>query len=208
MVRKEIIGIIDYGMGNLRSVAKAVERSGGSVYVGSDPLKLRRAAKLILPGVGAFGDAMQELKKRRLVLVIEEAVAKDKPFFGVCLGLQLLFEKSEESPGVKGLGIWKGTVKRFHPKKSIDYKIPQMGWNQVRWTKSSPMTKGVKTQSYFYFVHSYFAEPKDKSLIVGKTNYGIPFPSVLVNGSVSAVQFHPEKSQSAGLKILNNFVRL
>jgi glutamine amidotransferase len=203
-----MIGIIDYGMGNLRSVAKAVERLGGVVYVGSDATKLSRCKKLILPGVGAFGDAIRELKKRRLVSVICEAIEKKKPLFGVCLGLQLLFEKSEESSGVKGLGIWKGTVRRFPLKKGANFKIPQMGWNQVDWIKSSRITQHVKNKSYFYFVHSYFAEPKDKTLIVGKTTYSVRFPSVLANRNVFAVQFHPEKSQNAGLKILKNFVNL
>jgi glutamine amidotransferase len=208
MAARKIIGIIDYGMGNLRSVGKAVERLGGSVYVGSDPGKLKRSDKLILPGVGAFGDAMRELKKRGLIPVIQEAVNQKKPFLGVCLGLQLLFEKSEESPGVKGLGIWKGTVKRFRPKSGVDFKIPQMGWNQVAWIKPSRIAKGVKSKSYFYFVHSYFAKPKDKSLVIGNTDYSARFPSVLANGTTFAVQFHPEKSQNAGLKILKNFIRL
>lgn len=208
MVNKKTIGIIDYGMGNLRSVGKAVERLGGFVYAGSDPKKLGRCGKLILPGVGAFGDAMSELRKRGLIPVIQKAMAEKKPFFGVCLGLQLLFEGSEESPGIKGLDIWKGVVKRFRAKKGVDFKIPQMGWNQVEWTRPSQISKNVKTKSYFYFVHSYFADPRDKSLVVGNTNYSVRFPSVLANGTVFAVQFHPEKSQSAGLKILKNFVNL
>ncbi len=208
-VRSEkTIGVIDYGMGNLRSVGKAVERMGGSVYVGSEPKKLRGAEKLILPGVGAFGDAMRELKQRNLIPVIGEAIEKRKPFLGVCLGLQLLFERSEESPGVKGLGVWKGVVKRFRLKKGSDFKIPQMGWNQVKWVKPSAMTQGIKNQSYFYFVHSYFAEPNDRSLIIGNTDYSVKFPSVLANGTVFAVQFHPEKSQNKGLKILKNFIEL
>jgi glutamine amidotransferase len=208
MTSKKTIGVIDYGMGNLRSVGKAVERMGGSVYVGSEPKKLRQADKLILPGVGAFGDAMRELKQRNLIPVIWEAIEKGKPFLGVCLGLQLLFERSEESPGVKGLGVWKGMVKRFRLKKGNNLKIPQMGWNQVKWVKSSAMTQGIKNQSYFYFVHSYFAEPKDHSLIIGNTDYSVWFPSVLANGTTYAVQFHPEKSQNKGLKILKNFIEL
>lgn len=206
MTSKKTIGVIDYGMGNLRSVGKAVERMGGSVYVGSEPKKLRRADKLILPGVGAFGDAMRELKQRNLIPVIWEAIEKRKPFLGVCLGLQLLFERSEESPGVKGLGVWKGVVKRFRLKKGSDFKIPQMGWNQVKWTKPSAVTRGIKSESYFYFVHSYFAEPNDRSLIIGNTDYSVWFPSVLANGTTYAVQFHPEKSQSAGLLTLKNFI--
>ncbi|MBI4372107.1 MAG: imidazole glycerol phosphate synthase subunit HisH, partial [Candidatus Omnitrophica bacterium] len=181
------IGIIDYGMGNLRSVSKAIERVGGSVYVGSDPNKLRKAEKLILPGVGAFGDAMRELKKRNLIPMIYEAVHDQKPFLGVCLGLQLFFERSAESPSVKGLGIWKGAVKRFESKKKSKLKIPHMGWNQVNLKKKAALIGDVKNKSYFYFVHSFYAEPKDKDLIVGETDYGVRFPSVLAARHIFAV---------------------
>ncbi len=208
MKNNETIGIIDYGMGNLRSVSKAIEHLGGTVYVGSNPRKLERVHKLIVPGVGAFGDAIRELKKRGLITLIREAAESGKLILGICLGLQLFFEQSSESPNVKGLGIWKGAVKRFRIPKRRDLKIPHMGWNEVHFEKSSPLVSRVKNNSYFYFVHSYYAQPKDKSLILGKTNYGTVFPAVLASGNIFAVQFHPEKSQQAGLQILKNFIHL
>ena len=203
------IGVIDYGMGNLRSVSKAVEHLGGSVYVGSNRKKLSRANKLILPGVGAFGHAIRELKKRKLIEVILESVKKEKPLLGICLGLQLFFESSAEDPGVEGLGIWKGMVRQFSIRKYPNLKIPHMGWNQVRLkSKSLPILSQFKDRGYFYFVHSYYAQPKDTSLIAGETDYGIKFPAVLGSGTTFAVQFHPEKSQRLGLQILKNFIRL
>lgn len=203
-----MIGVIDYGMGNLRSVSKAIEHLGGSVYVGSDRRKLSQVRKLVLPGVGAFGDAIRELKKRNLIPLVKEAAKNGKPLLGICLGLQLFFEKSAESPGVKGLGIWKGLVKRFPIRKNKSLKIPHMGWNRVRFQKKSSLVSRIKNESYFYFVHSYYAQPQDESLMVGETDYGIDFPSVLESGNIFAVQFHPEKSQKAGLEILKNFIRL
>ena len=202
------IGIIDYGMGNLRSVSKAIEHLGGTVYVGSNPHQLERVHKLIVPGVGAFGDAIRELKKRGLITLIRKAAQNGKMILGICLGLQLFFERSLESPGVKGLGIWKGIVRRFPIRKGNNLKIPHMGWNEVHFEKSSPLVSHVKNNSYFYFVHSYYAQPKDKSLILGKTNYGTAFPAILASGNIFAVQFHPEKSQQAGLQILKNFIRI
>ncbi len=202
------IGIIDYGMGNLRSVSKAVEHLGGTVYVGSARKQLERARKLIVPGVGAFGNAIRELKKRSLITLIREAAESGKLILGICLGLQLFFERSAESPNVKGLGIWKGVVQRFRVPKKSDLKIPHMGWNQVRFQKTSPLVSRVKNDSYFYFVHSYYATPKDENLILGETNYGVAFPAMLSSGNIFAVQFHPEKSQNAGLQILKNFIRL
>ncbi len=208
MKTNETIGIIDYGMGNLRSVSKAIEHLGGTVYVGSERKKLERARKLIVPGVGAFGDAIGELKKRGLIKLIQEAAKSGKFVLGICLGLQLFFERSAESPDVKGLGIWKGAVKRFRISKRSNLKIPHMGWNQVRFQKYSPLVSRVKDDSYFYFVHSYYAVPKDENLILGETAYGVPFPAMLSAGNIFAVQFHPEKSQNAGLQILKNFIRL
>lgn len=207
MTSNSTIGIIDYGMGNLRSVAKAIEHLGSSVYVGSDSRTLSGLHKLILPGVGAFGDAMAELKKRKLDTLIREAAHQGKLLLGICLGLQLFFERSAENPGIKGLGIWKGSVPRFS-KANKDLKVPHMGWNQVRFQKPSRITSRIKDGSYFYFVHSYYGKPKDKSLIVGETDYGVAFPSVLAADPVFAVQFHPEKSQSAGLQVLKNFIEL
>ncbi|OGW85524.1 MAG: imidazole glycerol phosphate synthase, glutamine amidotransferase subunit [Omnitrophica bacterium RIFCSPHIGHO2_02_FULL_46_11] len=203
------VGIVDYGMGNLRSVSKAIEHLGGTVYVGSDQKKLSRAAKLILPGVGAFGQAIQELKKRRLMDVILEFAERKKPLFGICLGLQLFFDSSAENPGVKGLGIWKGTVCGFNARKHPTLKIPHMGWNQVSFKRRSlPIVAKLKDNGYFYFVHSYYAKPKDSRLICGETNYGIKFPALLGAENIFAVQFHPEKSQRLGLQILKNFIRL
>lgn len=200
------IGIIDYGMGNLRSVSKAIEHLGGTAYVGSDLRILSRLEKLILPGVGAFGDAMAELKKRKLVTFIKDASKQGKKILGICLGLQLFFERSAENPNVKGLGIWKGSVPRFAKNKNL--KVPHMGWNQVNLKRTSRITNKVKSGSFFYFVHSYYGKPMDRKLIVGKTNYGISFPAILASDNVFAVQFHPEKSQAAGLQILKNFIRL
>lgn len=208
MNSKELIGIIDYGMGNLRSVSKAVEKLGGLVYVGSDLKKLERAEKLILPGVGAFGDAMAELRKRKLIPLISDAVRNQKPLLGICLGLQLFFERSAESPSVKGLGIWKGSVQRFPKQKTKRLKIPHMGWNQVRLKRNVPIVSRIKDGSYFYFVHSYFGCPKNVKLVVAKTKYGVEFPSILASDNTFAVQFHPEKSQNAGLQILKNFIAL
>ena len=147
-----LIGIIDYGMGNLRSVSKAIEHMGGSVYVGSNHKKLESASKLILPGVGAFGHGISELKKRRLIPLISEAAAQGKPILGICLGLQLFFEESEETPGVKGLGIWKGSVVRFPFRQARKLKIPHMGWNEVRILKKHPLLARVRNNNYFYFL--------------------------------------------------------
>lgn len=200
------IGIIDYGMGNLRSVSKAIEHLGGSAYVGSDLKMLSRHEKLILPGVGAFGDAMTELRKRKLVKLIQESCDQGKKILGICLGLQLFFERSAENPNVKGLGIWKGSVPRFGKSKNL--KVPHMGWNQVNLERTSKLTAKIKNKSFFYFVHSYYGKPMDRKLIVGTTDYGVSFPAILASENVYAVQFHPEKSQTAGLQILKNFIRL
>ena len=208
MERNKTIGVIDYGMGNLRSVSKALERLGAQVYVGDEPSKLSHAGKLVLPGVGAFGAAMKELKKRKLISVIQKAAECEKPLLGICLGLQLFFEKSEESPGVKGLGIWKGSVLHFPKLKKTQLKIPHMGWNQVSLKKKSPLTCFLKSGRYFYFVHSYYPSPQDRDLIVGETEYGVRFPAILAAKHIFAVQFHPEKSQADGLKILRNFIRI
>ena len=203
----KMIGIIDYGMGNLRSVSKAVEHLGGTVYVGDNPIKLRRMHKLILPGVGAFGVAMDELRKRKLIDPICQAAQAGKSLLGICLGLQLFFEQSNENKNKKGLGIWKGEVVRFDLKHT-NLKIPHMGWNSVSFTKRFPLMSKVPNSSYFYFVHSYYAQPADKTLIAGTTEYGVHFPSYLVSNNIYALQFHPEKSQQAGLQILKNFIRL
>ncbi|OGW79546.1 MAG: imidazole glycerol phosphate synthase, glutamine amidotransferase subunit [Omnitrophica bacterium RIFCSPLOWO2_12_FULL_44_17] len=205
---KNLIGIIDYGMGNLRSVSKAFEALGGSVYVGSNPEKLSRSNKLVLPGVGAFGDAMSELKKRKLILTIRNFINDGKPFFGICLGLQLLFEGSDENKGIPGLGIFKGTVKRFPKDQTNELKIPHMGWNQVNIKMKSPILKKILKNSHFYFVHSYYGKPKRTEIIAGETDYGITFPAILSQANIFAAQFHPEKSQKMGLQILKNFIEI
>jgi len=200
-----MIAVIDYGMGNLRSVQKALEEVGARTKVTSDASDIRRCSKVVFPGVGSFGDAMKELKRRGLIEPIKSAIADGKPFLGLCLGLQLLFEKSEEAPGVKGLSVLKGEVKRFRfPKGGL--KVPHMGWNSVK-TKGR-IFKGVPDGSYFYFVHSYYVKPKDKKVIIATTGYGIDFASGVASRNVYGLQFHPEKSQALGLKILKNFVRL
>jgi len=202
-----MICVIDYGMGNLRSVSKAIETLGGQVCVSENPKTVEHADKIILPGVGEFGCAMKELKKRRLITPILRHIDRKKPFLGICLGLQLLFEKSEESPGVSGLSIIKGSVVHLKKKVKKGLKIPQMGWNQVEFLKRSELVKNIPDNSYFYFVHSFIGSPEDKKVIAGQTDYGYSFTSILQKESVFAVQFHPEKSQQAGLRLLKNFIK-
>jgi imidazole glycerol-phosphate synthase subunit HisH len=205
-----MIAVIDYGMGNLRSVQKALEEVGAKARVTSDPADLKRCSKVVFPGVGAFGDAMKELRRRRLVDPIKDAIACGKPFLGLCLGLQLLFEKSEEAPGVKGLSVLKGEVKRFHfPKKGL--KVPHMGWNSITKEANGPgakILKGISDGSYVYFVHSYYVKPKDRKSVLTMTDYGADFVSGICKDNIYGLQFHPEKSQELGLKILKNFVGL
>jgi len=202
-----MIAVIDYGMGNLRSVSKALEKLGAEVVVTSDKNKILEASKLVLPGVGAFGDAMCELRKRSLIKPIREGIQNKKPFLGICLGLQILFSSSDENPNIPGLNIFKGTIKRFP--KDNGLKVPHMGWNSVSCKNSeSNNLKDVESDNFFYFVHSYYADPEDKSLILGETEYGVQFPSVIGKDNVFATQFHPEKSQEKGLKILENFIKL
>jgi len=205
-----MIAVIDYGMGNLRSVEKALEISGGDVVITSSAAEIKKCSKLVFPGVGSFGDAMKELKNRRLIEPIKCAIESGKPFLGLCLGLQLLFENSEEAPGVKGLGILAGEVKRF---RAGSLKVPHMGWNDIV-RSSKPVVRGknilagVPDGSYMYFVHSYYVKPEDKGVVLTTTDYGIKFVSAVEMDNIYGLQFHPEKSQSTGLKILKNFVRL
>ena len=213
-----MIAIIDYQMGNLRSVEKAFLKVGGDATVTSDKNKIRRAKKVVLPGVGAFGDGMKELRKASFAEVIKDSIKEGKPFFGVCLGMQLLFEKSEEAPGVNGLGILEGAVKKFRfPKRytlnAIRYKVPHMGWNQLRVKGQGLRVKenilnSIDDGVYVYFVHSYYCAPKDKNIITATTDYGINFASMIQKNNIYGCQFHPEKSQDAGLKILEKFVKL
>jgi glutamine amidotransferase len=214
-----MIAVIDYGMGNLRSVQKALEEAGAKAKITSGASDIRRCDKVVFPGVGAFGDAVKELKRRGLIGPIKEAIAGGKPFLGLCLGLQLLFEKSEEAPGVKGLGVLKGEVKRFSGSSLVAsgskdrLKVPHMGWNEIKVKSKkskvkSDILKGIPDGSYFYFVHSYYAKPRDPRIVLTTTNYGIDFVSAVRKDNVYGLQFHPEKSQAQGLKILRNFIGL
>lgn len=203
---KQKIVVVDYGMGNLRSVSKALEASGARVVISDMPAEILGADKLVLPGVGAFKDAASELRSRKLLGPVCEFIDGGKPFLGLCLGLQLLLEKSEEAGSCKGLGIIKGKVLRFKSKK---LKIPHMGWNQLSGIRRGcPLFKGIPEGSYVYFVHSYYALPDDKRTISAYTDYGVKFASAIWSGNVYATQFHPEKSQALGLKIMRNFVKI
>ena len=205
-----MIAIIDYGVGNLYSVEKAVEAVGGDVTVTSDAEDLEFADKLILPGVGAFGDCMKNLEDTGLIPTILEQIKNKKPLFGICVGLQILFEGSEESPDVKGLGIFKGKVRKICAE---GLKIPHMGWNYVKigsknYTKfgASKFMVGLPAMPYFYFVHSYQAIPVDENLVAARTFYGENITAAIEYENIFATQFHPEKSGDVGLKVLKNFV--
>ncbi len=198
-----MIVIVDYGVGNLRSVQKAFEFCKAQVCVSDKPDEIAKAEKIVVPGVGAFDNAMHKLEKHGLVDVIKNKIHEGTPYLGLCLGLQLLFSKSQEGKPVRGLDIIKGEVRRL--KGSL--KIPHMGWNQVTFKKNScPLFKGIKNDSYFYFVHSYFGVPEDKSWQYSSTVYGENFCSSLWKGNVFATQFHPEKSQADGLRVIKNFI--
>ncbi|MEM1085960.1 MAG: imidazole glycerol phosphate synthase subunit HisH [Verrucomicrobiota bacterium] len=200
------VGIIDYGAGNLRSVANAVQSLGIEPRVFASPEGFDDLTHAILPGVGAFGDSMDELTRRDLVEPIREWIAADRPFFGICVGFQLLFESGEESPGTEGIGIFEGSVRRF---PEDGRKIPHMGWNAaVASDESDPEWDGLGPSPYFYFVHSYYPDPVDASLVAMRTDYeGLSFASAIRRGKLLATQFHPEKSQKAGLRLLQNFLR-
>jgi len=197
-----MIALVDYGMGNLGSVDKALRRVGCEVVVTQDPGAVRDAAAVVLPGVGAFGDCMANLKRFGLAQPVTDALTAGKPFLGICLGLQVLFEEGEEAPGVAGLGIFKGKVERF----KHDLKIPHIGWNQiVAPGERPPHLAGIPDGSYVYFVHSYYVVPEDRSIVATRTDYGYDFVSSVWQGNLFASQFHPEKSQAVGLQILRSF---
>ena len=198
-----MIAIIDYDMGNVRSVSKAFEKVGSEAVVTRDPRAIADASHIVLPGVGAFKDCMRNLEEYGLVEPILKSIEKGKPFLGICLGLQLLFEESDEFGVHKGLGVIKGRVERF--KDTPGLKVPHMGWNEIKKSKDSLLLEGIKDGEFFYFVHSYFAVPKDRSVDLTTTGYGIDFTSSIEAGNVMACQFHPEKSQKAGLRVLKNF---
>lgn len=198
------IGIIDYGMGNLGSVSNACRFLNLPARIITGPAELNECDALILPGVGAFGDCMKHLADHNFVTPIKEWIAADKPFLGICLGLQVLFESGEESPGTPGLGILPGTVRKFQ--LPPDLKVPQIGWNRVyQLQPGCPLFNGISDGTHFYFVHSYYVDCQDPSIMAGETEYGINYTSAICRGKLMAVQFHPEKSQQAGLAMLRNF---
>ncbi len=201
-----MIAIIDYGMGNLRSVQKALEKVGHEAIVTNQASQIASAAKVILPGVGAFGDAMEELRRRELVEPILSAIDSGKPFLGICLGLQMLFDVGDEDGRQEGLGVLDGEVVRFEVPKQ--FKVPHMGWNQVSIRGDVPVLAGLNDETYFYFVHSYYVVPRDENVVATTTTYHAPFTSMIHRDNLYATQFHPEKSQRDGLKLLANFAAL
>ena len=204
-----MIAIIDYGMGNLRSVQAGLEYVGQEAFVTDEPKKIVDAPAVVLPGVGAFGDAMRRLEKTGLGNAFRGAVQSGKACLGICLGLQLLFSESEEGGLYRGLDIISGRVTRFSSRgrfQTRPYKVPHMGWNQIDIRKPDmPIFRGVPNSSYMYFVHSYYVQPEDTSVIAATTNYGIDFTSMIAKDNLFATQFHPEKSQKMGLQLLRNF---
>lgn len=204
-----MIAIIDYGVGNLRSVEKAFGYLGFPARVTADPRVVLEAEKVVLPGVGAFGKSMENLAQAGMVSVVKEVIASGRPFLGICLGLQMLFEESAEVFGgqetsTRGLSIYPGRVLRF---QSSSLKIPQIGWNQIHINRETPLLHGIPEGSFVYFVHSYYVKPNDPQLIACSTNYGVEYCSGITMGNVAAFQFHPEKSSQVGLKILENFAK-
>ena len=200
-----MIAVIDYGMGNLRSVAKALERVGADVEVTSDPDRIEDADGVVLPGVGAFGKCMENLRGAGLEGTVRAVAKAGTPFLGICVGMQILFEESEEFGPVPGLGILPGRVKRFVPRDATQ-KVPHMGWNTLEVRHRVPVLRGVADGAYAYFVHSYYVETDDPSLVASTTPYGSSFASSVARENLFATQFHPEKSQAVGLKMLENFI--
>ncbi len=202
-----VIGIVDYGMGNLRSVQKAFEQAGASAQIVQRPAELEACDRLVLPGVGAFKDAIANLRQRGLDGPITRHIERGRPFLGICLGLQLLFDYSEEDGRHSGLGIVPGGCIRFNVDRAFGLKVPHMGWNQLDFVYPSPLLQGLKTGCSVYFVHSYHVQPADEEIIATTTEYGRPFVSSIGRDNIAAMQFHPEKSQAAGLRMLENFAK-
>lgn len=203
-----MVGLIDYGAGNLRSVEKALRYLGAQVRLAKGPADLRDVTAVVLPGVGAFDDCIHALQKQELFDTVRAAIHSGRPFLGICVGYQALFEESEEfNSRAKGMGIFQGKVVRFPSQPGL--KIPQIGWNQLEITRADcPLFKGIPSGSHVYFVHSFHPAPADPSIIAAQTEYGVPFASAIWRDNVYATQFHPEKSQAVGLRLLKNFLSL
>ena len=199
-----MIAIIDYGAGNLRSVVNAVRFIGCDTKIIQTPEELSEADGVILPGVGAFGDAMRCLRESRLAEAIPGYIRSGKPLLGICIGLQMLFEESEENPGIPGLGIYKGKIVRIPAGEGI--KIPHMGWNSIKAQKESLLFRGIKEDSYVYFVHSYYLRSENRSIVTARTEYGVEIDAAIGAGNVFATQFHPEKSGEVGIRMLRNYI--
>ena len=202
-----MIGVIDYGAGNLRSVCNSLKKLSVNSTLIRSPEDIKDISSIIFPGVGSFGDSSEQLKKQRLFDPIKSWLKEDRPFLGICIGFQMLFEKSDESPNSDGFGIIPGKVVRF-PEENL-LKVPHMGWNEIKVRNSSdPIWKGIKTSTHFYFVHSYYPEPLESNSVSSITSYGLEFASSVRCGNIFGTQFHPEKSQAAGLKLISNFLEL
>lgn len=201
-----MIAIIDYDAGNIKSVEKAIQYLGEEAVVTRDAETILGADGVILPGVGAFGDAMGKLQSYGLIPVIKECVARRIPFLGICLGLQLMFEKSEESPGVEGLGILEGEIVRLPAESGL--KIPHIGWNNLKFPRKGKLFEGIAEDAYVYFVHSYYLKAKDPQIVTATTEYGATVHASVEKDNVFACQYHPEKSSEVGLKMLENFIKL
>lgn len=199
-----MIAVVNYGAGNIRSVSKALEWVGAQVTVTRETGEICKAEKIVLPGVGSFGRAAEALKKRDLISPLRNAILEGKPFLGICLGYQLLFETSLESPDIKGLGCVEGIVDRLPP----GLKVPHLGWNRVRQNNPCDLWEGIPDPCYFYFAHSFYVRPAEKTCVAGTTEYGTTFASAMASDMLFGVQFHPEKSQRWGLRLLENFVKL
>jgi len=200
-----MIAVVDYGMGNLRSVEKGFLKVGVDAVVTNEPEVIDKADGVVLPGVGAFRDCMRELTNLKLIDVIVKAIEKGKPYLGICLGLQVLFSESEEFGRCRGLDVFRGMVVRFPENK---LKVPHMGWNEINIQKTNPLLSGIQDKTHFYFVHSFYVVSEDTSIVSTTTDYGLEFTSMIWKDNVFAVQFHPEKSQTVGLKLLENFGRI
>ena len=201
-----MVAIIDYGAGNLSSVKKALDFLGAESEITKDRDKIMAASHIFLPGVGSFGDAMDSMNRRGLTETVKEAALSGKPFLGICLGLQLLFESSEESPGVQGLGLLKGKIVEIPKDRGL--KVPHIGWNSVSLKQTDGIFKGIDQNSYFYFVHSYYLKGADEGAVAATTDYGVEIQCAVQQGNLCATQFHPEKSSKTGLQVLKNFLAM